>query len=88
MKKIHIVTDSTADLIEEDTDQYGIHIVPLTIQIEGETYLDGVDIQPDTFHGKDEESKNCQKVHNLLLVFSKNYMIASVRMAVKSFRSI
>ena len=44
MKKIHIVTDSTADLKEEDILKYGIHIVPLTIQIDGETFIDGVDI--------------------------------------------
>ncbi|MCG3088819.1 DegV family protein [Sporosarcina cyprini] len=49
MKKIHIVTDSTADLIEEYVDQYDIHVVPLTIQIEGKTYQDGVDLQPESF---------------------------------------
>ncbi|GKV57479.1 hypothetical protein NCCP2222_34260 [Sporosarcina sp. NCCP-2222] len=49
MKKIHIVTDSTADLIKEYVDQYDIHVVPLTIQIEGKTYQDGVDLQPESF---------------------------------------
>lgn len=49
MKKIYIVTDSTADLTEEDIKKNGLHIVPLTIQIEGETFVDGVDVQPDTF---------------------------------------
>ncbi|MBB4826054.1 DegV family protein with EDD domain [Sporosarcina luteola] len=49
MKKIHIVTDSTADLIEEYVGQYDIHVVPLTIQIEGNTYQDGVDLQPASF---------------------------------------
>ena len=37
MKKVHIVTDSTADLKEEDILQYGLHVVPLTIQIDGKT---------------------------------------------------
>ncbi|BAQ10996.1 degv family protein [Bacillus sp. OxB-1] len=49
MKKIHIVTDSTADLSEEDKEKYGIHVVPLTIQIDDSTYVDGVDIKPDSF---------------------------------------
>ncbi|MFJ7936840.1 DegV family protein [Sporosarcina sp. NPDC096371] len=49
MKKVHIVTDSTADIKKEDIEKYGIHIVPLTIHINGKTYVDGVDIQPDKF---------------------------------------
>ncbi|MEK4403202.1 DegV family protein [Sporosarcina psychrophila] len=49
MKKVHIVTDSTADLKEEDILKYGLHVVPLTIQIDGKTYIDGVDIQPEEF---------------------------------------
>ena len=61
MKKIHIVTDSTADLIDQYTDQYDIHVVPLSIHIEGETYLDGVDLQPDSFMVKMKESKELPK---------------------------
>jgi DegV family protein with EDD domain len=49
LKKVHIVTDSTADLKEEDILQCGLHVVPLTIQIDGQTYIDGVDIQPEEF---------------------------------------
>ena len=55
MKKVHIVTDSTADLKEEDILKYGIHVVPLTIQIDGKTYIDGVDIQPEEFLEYDEK---------------------------------
>ena len=61
MKKIHIVTDSTADLIDQYTDQYDIHVVPLSIHIEGETYLDGVDLQPESFMVKMKESKELPK---------------------------
>lgn len=49
MKSIYIVTDSTADLSDEDIKQYGIHVVPLTIQIDNETYVDGVDVMPEQF---------------------------------------
>lgn len=49
MKKVYIVTDSTAELEEGDIEQYGIHVVPLTILINGKTYIDGIDIQPDRF---------------------------------------
>ena len=49
MKKVYIVTDSTAELEKGDIEQYGIHVVPLTILINGNTYIDGVDIQPARF---------------------------------------
>ena len=49
MKKIHIVTDSTADLTEQELLKYGIHVVPLSIQIDDKSYGDGVDLQPAEF---------------------------------------
>ncbi|KAA0965874.1 DegV family protein [Sporosarcina sp. ANT_H38] len=61
MKKIYIVTDSTADLREEDILKYGLHVVPLTIQIDGETYIDGVDIQPEEFLTKMRSSAKLPK---------------------------
>ncbi|MDN4607648.1 DegV family protein [Sporosarcina highlanderae] len=61
MKKIHIVTDSTADLIENYTDKYDIHVVPLTIHIDGETYTDKIDLKPDSFMEKMKSSKELPK---------------------------
>lgn len=61
MRKIHIVTDSTADLIENYTDQYDIHVVPLSIQIDGNTYSDGIDLQPETFIEKMKGSNELPK---------------------------
>lgn len=49
MKKVYIVTDSTADLEKEDIEKFGIQVVPLTLLINGKTYIDGVDIQPEEF---------------------------------------
>ncbi|MFD1928277.1 DegV family protein [Sporosarcina siberiensis] len=49
MKKVYIVTDSTADLTKEDIKKYNLHIVPLTLLISGETYIDGVDVLPEQF---------------------------------------
>lgn len=49
LKSIYIVTDSTADLNEQEIEKYGIHVVPLTIQIDNETFIDGVDVRPDEF---------------------------------------
>ncbi|MBF4500344.1 DegV family protein [Savagea sp. SN6] len=49
MKMIHIVTDSTAELTEAEQKEYGIHVVPLNIFIDGKSYVDRVDLQPDEF---------------------------------------
>lgn len=45
------MTDSTSDLTAEDIKKNGLYIVPLTIQIGDKTFVDGVDVQPDTFLG-------------------------------------
>lgn len=49
MTKIKLVTDSTCDLPDEILEKYNINVVPLSITIDGETYIDRVDIQPDEF---------------------------------------
>jgi len=59
--RIHIVTDSTCDLTKEEVMQHGIHIVPLTIQIDGKTYIDGVDLEPQTFLGLMKNAKDLPK---------------------------
>ncbi|HWO98267.1 MAG TPA: DegV family protein [Bacillus sp. (in: firmicutes)] len=49
MDKIKIVTDSTVDLSKKEIEQYDIEVVPLSIMIDGETFLDGIDITPKQF---------------------------------------
>jgi DegV family protein with EDD domain len=61
MKKIKIVTDSTVDLAEELIEKYEIEVVPLSISINGETFLDRVDIEPAEFIQKMKESENLPK---------------------------
>jgi DegV family protein with EDD domain len=50
MPRVRIVTDSTCDLPPELVHQYGIQVVPLYVNINGETYLDRVDISTEEFH--------------------------------------
>jgi DegV family protein with EDD domain len=50
MPKICIVTDSTADISKEVTEQLGIYVVPLKVHINNESYLDGVTISPAEFY--------------------------------------
>ncbi|PIC62978.1 fatty acid-binding protein DegV [Sporosarcina sp. P13] len=61
MKKIHIVTDSTAALTDELIEQHNIHVVPLTLQINGASYTDGVDLSPEHFLDLMRESKELPK---------------------------
>ncbi len=46
---IHIVTDSTSDLSQEEMEKLNIHVVPLTLQIDGKTYVDGKDVKAEQF---------------------------------------
>ncbi|PUB13971.1 DegV family protein [Paenisporosarcina sp. OV554] len=61
MTKIHIVTDSTADLTTDQITQYSIHVVPLSIQIDGKTFIDGVDVQAESFLEMMRTSKELPK---------------------------
>jgi len=47
MEKIKIITDSTADLSKEIYDKYDITVLPLLINFGEESYLDGVEINPN-----------------------------------------
>lgn len=49
MNNIKIVTDSTSDLSNAEIDELNIHVIPLSITIDGETFLDRVDITPNVF---------------------------------------
>jgi DegV family protein with EDD domain len=51
-RKIAIVTDSTADLPSQLARTRSITIVPLTLNFEGRSLLDGVDIRPSEFYRK------------------------------------
>ncbi|RNF40442.1 DegV family protein [Planococcus salinus] len=61
MSKIHVVTDSTADLKQETIEKYNLHVVPLSIQIGGKTYLDRVDLEPESFLELMEKSEELPK---------------------------
>lgn len=52
MRKVKIVTDSTADLSNIDIEKYDIEVVPLSIHFSGKTYIDRIDITPEEFMEK------------------------------------
>ena len=61
MSRVYIVTDSTADLTEEEVKQFEISIVPMNISLDDENYIDGVTITKDEFKQKMIESAELPK---------------------------
>ncbi|MDG2101591.1 MAG: DegV family EDD domain-containing protein [Dehalococcoidales bacterium] len=52
MSNIAIVTDSTCDLPKKIIEKYNISVVPLNVHFGEETFLDGIDLEPDAFFEK------------------------------------
>ena len=60
---IHLVTDSTSDLLASEAAELGVTVVPLTVRFGEEELKDGVDIQADDFYRRlvaGERSKTSQ----------------------------
>jgi DegV family protein with EDD domain len=92
MSKIKIVTDSTMDMTIEQADQLGVVVVPLSVTINGETYLDRVEIQPaeflETMKGLEELPKSSQpSAGTFLEVYDRlgeeGYEVISIHMTGK-----
>ncbi len=49
---VGIVTDSTCDLPAETIARYGIHVVPLYINVGNQSYLDGIDLRREEFYDR------------------------------------
>jgi DegV family protein with EDD domain len=57
MKKVAIITDSSAYLPDELIEDLGIHVVPLTLHWDDDTYRDGEDIRAEEFYARLAESE-------------------------------
>lgn len=76
MKKVTVVTDSTAYLPQELLDSLGITVVTLSVNWDGETYRDGIDIKPDEFYTRLAKSETLpttsqSTVHDYAEVYKK-----------------
>jgi DegV family protein with EDD domain len=58
MTRVAIVTDSTAYIPSEITNGYPIFSAPLQVIWDGQTYRDGIDIQPKEFYERLQRSKS------------------------------
>lgn len=74
---IRVVTDSTAYLQKDIIEKYGISVVPLSVEIEGKIYREGVDITDDEFYellSKGFNVKTSQPTPNDFLETYKNIL--------------
>jgi len=92
MSKVKIVTDSTMDMTIEQSEQLGVVVVPLSVTIKGETYLDRVEIQPsefiETMKGLTELPKSSQPSTGTFLevydrLGAEGYEVLSIHMTGK-----
>ena len=49
---LHIVTDSTSDILLDEAARIGVHVVPLTVRFGDEQFRDGVDLDADAFYAR------------------------------------
>ncbi|MCT6821706.1 MAG: DegV family protein, partial [Lactobacillus apis] len=61
MSRIKILTDSSAQLTPEEIEKYDITVVPLSVTVGGNTYLDGIEISRQEFVKKMSESAELPK---------------------------
>jgi DegV family protein with EDD domain len=54
---IGFVTDSNAQLPAELVERYAVEVVPLTVTVDGTPYLEGVDIDADSFYARFESGQ-------------------------------
>ncbi|PLT34955.1 DegV family protein [Bacillus sp. V5-8f] len=61
MGKVKIVTDSTVDMSTEELEMYGVEMIPLSISIDGEVFLDKIEIGNEEFLERMRNSKELPK---------------------------
>lgn len=52
MKNVAIITDSSAYLPDEMVKELDLHVIPMTLNWDGESYRDGVDIRAEEFYAR------------------------------------
>ncbi len=57
MRKVAIVTDTTACVPQEQVARYDIEVVPVQLIFEDRTYRDGIDISPTEFYARLRQAK-------------------------------
>lgn len=92
MEKIKIVTDSTADLPAHIIEKYDIEVLPLLVNFEDKSYLDGVDIKLHELLNKMDESSEFPRTSQVspirfqecyMRLLNEGYKIISIHLSSK-----
>lgn len=74
MSKVKIVTDSTVDVPKAELDALGVEVVPLTITVDGKSYIDGVDVSAKEYISLLKEAKEIPRTSQPAAgVFAETY---------------
>ena len=65
MKKVKIIADSTCDLPKELVKSLDIHMIPLQVTINNNTYLDGINIDIETFFEEMDKTDEMPKTSQI-----------------------
>lgn len=60
-----IITDSASDIPRTVIEEYGLHVIPTPVTLDGEDYLDGKNLQPDEFYRIQKENKVDIKTYHI-----------------------
>ncbi|MCM1112200.1 MAG: DegV family protein [Muribaculum sp.] len=60
-----IITDSASDIPKEVIKEYGLHVIPTPVTLDGEDYFDGETLQPDEFYRIQKEDKVDIKTYHI-----------------------
>ena len=52
MPKIAIMTDSNCGIMPAEGEKLGIHVLPMPVIIDGQTFYEGIDLTLEQFHEK------------------------------------
>lgn len=69
-----IITDSASDVPESVIKEYGLHVIPTPVTIEGKDYFDGDTIFPDQFYEIQASGKEIKTYHVNQFMFEKHFL--------------
>ena len=70
-----IITDSASDVSKDLIQEYGLHVIPTPVTIDGKDYFDGDTIFPDQFYAlQAEETHEIKTYHINQFMFYENFL--------------
>lgn len=70
----YIITDSASDVPESVIKEYGLHVIPTPVTIEGKDYFDGDTIFPEQFYEIQASGKDIKTYHINQFMFHENFL--------------